>query len=269
MSAMGGPPVPPYPPPPPPPPQRRSRRLWIVGGVALAAVAVVLAALFAAGATCQPLALGCHTGSTPVRQPCLKLSNIPAQSGIPSEDAASWCVNSTDTIVERMVVHLTITIGGSAVTIPGGIGEVPAGRWTFGGSPSQACDMPIFTDNSTGGGANSGGYIEIASPWAFNYTLGDFFSLWHDFSPTAEVDGTPQPVEYEGTQIFNYTTTTHQVVRLWVDGAITPATSGPGLDLNYEISSYDPSATLPSCFVGAYGDDHTLAITWGWTGSGE
>jgi hypothetical protein len=209
-----------------------------------------------------------------IPHPCLALSAPPAQSGTPSESAWSWCVNSTDAIIEQMTVSLTITVGGTPVPIPGGIGNVPEGH--YGGGTSAACTMPIYTLNATGTTAGqSGGYIEIASPWAFTYTLADFFSLWHDSYSTVTIGGSPEPVEYSGTQIFNYSDNTNskgqptQIVQLWVDGNRQNNSNGPETVLNYLADDLDTGAEQPQCLVSQYGSGHSIVITWGWVGAGE
>lgn len=200
--------------------------------------------------------------------PCLTLAPPPASSGVPDESAPSWCVNSTVSLVERMVVHLTITVAGKPVTIPGGIGEISATKAAAQWQYAAGCTFPVFTDNGTGpGGGDSGGYIEIASPWAFTYTLGDFFNLWKESYSTVSVNGASQPVSYTGTQLFNYSSSGNQIVRLWVDGQLTSL--GTGLVLNYLVSNYNVANDLPQCIPQKYGSDHSIVLTWGWTGAGE
>lgn len=203
--------------------------------------------------------------------PCLTLSAPPPQSGVPDESAPSWCVNSTDAMEQELFVHLSIVVGGTTVTIPGGIGEISAAtaksQWGF----SSGCNMPVFTDNSTGGGSTSDGYIEIYSPWAFTYTLGDFFNIWKESYSTVSINGNSEPVSYAGSQLFNYTSNAKQTVRLWVDGSQSSA--GTGLVLNY-LTSSAPSGTqtsseIPQCLVSQYGSGHSIVITWGWVGAGE
>ncbi len=199
--------------------------------------------------------------------PCLSLAPPPASSGVPDESAPSWCVNSTVSLVERMVVHLTITVAGKPVTIPGGIGEISATKAAAQWQYSAGCTFPVFTDNGTGpGGGDSGGYIQIASPWAFTYTIGDFFNLWKESDSTATVNGASQPVSYTGTQLFNYSSSGNQIVRLWVDGQVSSA--GTGLVLNYLVSNYNVANDLPQCIPQKYGSDHSIVLTWGWTGAG-
>lgn len=222
--------------------------LWktgaVIGGSAVAVAAVVAVLLIFV-----------------LKPPCLALETPPASSGVPDESAPSWCVNTSAAIVESMAVHLSIQVAGSPVTIPGGVGEINQAKWGW------TCDMPVFTDNSTGGGTTSGGVILIASPWNFTYTLADFFNLWKESYSTATVDGTAQPISYTGTQLFNYSTTTNQVVRLWVDGQ--QSTAGPNLALNYLADDYGTSSEVPQCFVSQYGSGHTILLTWGWKGAGS
>lgn len=275
------PPAPPsYPPPPPgypypyPPPTTgsppgRTRRLLLVLGIATLAAVLLVAAVLATGLGCSTTSFACPHAGNPNLGTCLSLSAPPASSGVPSESTWDWCVNASDAIVERMFVQLSIVIAGDPVVIPGGIGELPPGHFASSPTLSQPCNMPVFTDNSTGGGRSSGGYLEIASPWAFTYTLEDFFSLWHDSDSTVDVNGVTEPITYSGDQIFNYSDSANgaQVVRLWIDG--TQVATGPSQVLNYEISSYDTSQDVPSCFLSDYGSDHSIEITWGWAGAGE
>ena len=196
-----------------------------------------------------------------VSPPCLAISAPPASSGVPDESAPSWCVNSTVSMDQRLAVSLTITVGGAGVAIPGGIGEINQHKWGW------TCNMPVFTDNATGpGGSGSGGVIQIVSPWDFTYTLGDFFNMWKESYSTVSINGVAEPVSYTGTQLFNYSSTSNQVVRLWVDGQQSNA--GPGLVLNYLSSNYATSTTVPQCFLQKYGSGHSITLTWGWKGAG-
>lgn len=228
----------------------------VVGVIVAIAAAILVISLFLAG-------------------PCPSISPPPATSGVPSESSWSWCVNSTDAIVEEVNVHLAIVVGGTPVTIPGGIGELPSGHFVQGSSPSPACNMPIFTDNSTGNGVagSSDGYIWIVTPWPFEYTLADFFSVWHDSYADVSVGGTQEPVSYTGTQLFNYTSNSAgtQVVTLWIDGtAQTAPLDGPNTVLNYyQDSQYASSENPQSCASKYGGSNHSLVITWGYVGAGE
>lgn len=194
---------------------------------------------------------------------CLTLNAPPATSGAPDENNPSWCSNSSN-YVYHIYVKLEIVIAGSYVTIPGAIGEnVDPIKYGF------PCTMPLFTDNSTGtGGGTSGGIIQIGSDWDFNYTLGQFFSIWQESDTNAQVNGASTGIAYTETNgvqtIFNYTNTANQVVRLIVDGQVN--TAGPNLDLS-ALPNYPASESQPGCLVDHEGSGHVIEITWGWRGA--
>ncbi|MDE1819381.1 MAG: hypothetical protein KGJ23_00795 [Euryarchaeota archaeon] len=193
--------------------------------------------------------------------PCLGISAPPSGSGVPDESAPSWCVNNSVSLDERMAVSITIVLGGIHVGIPGGIGEINQHKWGW------TCTMPVFTDNSSGSGSgDSGGVVQIASPWNFTYTLGDFFNMWKESYGTVSINGNSETVDYTNTQLFNYTSNANQVVRLWVDGQVSD--QGPGLVLNYLADDYQTSSEVPQCFVQQYHSGHTIFLTWGWVGAG-
>lgn len=234
----------------------------------MVAAVIALVLILASGAGCGPFQkAGCSSGpSGGFSPPCLSIGPPPVSSGVPDESAPTWCINASDALVERLYIHLSIVIGGVSVTLPGGIGEISPARaardWGF----TNGCNMPVFTDNSTGTGSDPGGIFTIASPWNFTYTLRDLFDLWHESYSTVSVNGNAEPVSYTGAQIFNYTSNARQVVRLWVDGQV--AATGSAQVLNYELSSYGTSQTVPPCFLQKYGTGHSLEITWGWVGAG-
>ncbi|MHB8352618.1 MAG: hypothetical protein ACYDFT_08045 [Thermoplasmata archaeon] len=193
--------------------------------------------------------------------PCLQLQPIPAQSGIPAFPPANttnfgttWCPSATSVLQTYPV--LTIRINGNVVGLPSTIGRRT--NYTSGGTP-YTCDLPLSTNTPSAGGLTPN-TIYIISPWAYIYTLGDFFQVWAQSASTANVNSSfpSQPITYTSTDLLGFTATAADSVQLWVDNG--PSSAGPNLNLDTLTNS---NSAYPACLVSVYGSSHSILLTYG------
>jgi hypothetical protein len=201
----------------------------------------------------------------PFPGPCLQLSTIPTQSGLPafpshnasSDLSNSWCPPGVSAVMQ-VFPWLRIKIGGTDVGIPSSIGRNQ--NYTWAGQP-YACTLPLSTNTAAYDSANGlpAGSILITSPWPYVYTLGNFFEVWGQSYSTVNVNAsyTAQPITYTATDLLGFTSDATHSIRLFVDNQYS--TAGP--DLNLDQYSYG-GQVYPGCIGRNYGTGHTLFLTY-------
>jgi hypothetical protein len=171
--------------------------------------------------------------------------------GLSADFSITWCPGGFEAF--HFHPKLVITIHGTAVAIPAGIGI----NSTYPGGKS--CILPIHTHPGDAQG-DSAGILHVESPWPYRYTLGDFFSVWADSLSGVYVNQSfpNQPIAYSNTSILGFQAAAGSTVRLTVDG--TPSQAGPSLDLS--PLDFEP-APYPPCLFDGLGTGHTIQITFG------
>jgi len=190
--------------------------------------------------------------------PCLQLAPVPVgTSGIPAfpphnttNFGSTWCPSGVN-VVLYSYPYLTVTIGGTTVTIPNSIGRnssYPSG---------QACNLPVLTRPPAPGYPT--GTIYIESPWAFDYNLSTFFTVWSQSYANVFVNSShaSQPVVYQSDDLLGFTADATHFVRLFVDGS--PSNAGPSLGI--DTLDYGPNP-YPTCIGEKYGTGHHILLTY-------
>jgi hypothetical protein len=201
----------------------------------------------------------------PFQPPCLQLQPIPAQSGIPAfpphnttNFGDTWCPGASS--VFQTYPTLTIMIESTTVGLPSSIGRET--NYTSNGAPYD-CDLPIQTNTVAQGGLTSN-TIYLVSPWAYVYTLGDFFQVWAQSYSNVDVNSSysSQPITYTTTDLLGFTSDSTHSVTLWVDNQIS--NQGPSLDLD---TLSNAGNVYPSCLGTIYGTGHTILLRYASSGA--
>lgn len=217
------------------------RRGIVPGVVVTAAVVIIVFLVLESGHLFQP--------------PCLALQSIPEDSGIPAfppgnttDFSQTWCPN--DALVLQVSPYLQININGHTASLPPSIGR----NTNF---TAYECDLPIRTNVPASGVPN--GVIDIASPWPYQYTLGDFFSVWQDSYKSAYINATysTTTIDYTPTDLLGLPIDATHTLTMFVDNQ--PSTQGPNLDLDQYDYSGGP---YPSCMSSVYGSGHTILLQY-------
>jgi len=223
-------------------PPRAGWRRAVVPGVVVGAVAVVIAILV----------LGAGTW---FQTPCLALTPIPVQSGLPAfppsnttDFSTTWCPTATAIVVAHPL--LRVVVGSGTVVLPPSIGR----STNFTG---RECDLPVYTRPDVSGYPN--GMIYIASPWAYQYTLGDFFEIWQDSYLSAHVNATynSRTIDYTATELLGLKADATHTITLFVDNQVNH--DGPNLTLN---TLDNLGGTIPSCLQSKYGTGHVISLVF-------
>jgi hypothetical protein len=217
------------------------RRALVPGGVAATIIVVVLVIIWGTGHLFAP--------------PCLSLSPIPATSGSPAFPQANttdfsrtWCPDDTAVLISYPSVQ--IFVNGQSVALPDSIGR--SSNFT-----DYTCDLPIETQLAAQGlGPN---VVQIASPWPYEYTLGDLFAVWADSYSTARVNATytTSTIDFTSTDLLGLPINAGHVATVFVDSQVSPL--GPSLDLS---TTTDLSGVYPACLASVYGTGHTIVIQY-------
>ncbi|MCI4345523.1 MAG: hypothetical protein L3K07_02030 [Thermoplasmata archaeon] len=198
----------------------------------------------------------------PFRAPCLVFQSIPTQSGIPAfpshntttDLTTSWCPPSVSA-AEVIRPYLQIEIQHQFVGLPSSIGR--NSTYSFGGHP-YTCELPLSTQ-APNPPSNPDGTINIVSPWAYSYTLSDFFQVWSQSYSGVAVNATKpsQPITYTPTDLLGFSSDATHRITLFVDNQVSSA--GPDLELNRLPYTND---AYPSCINTVYGSGHTILLTY-------
>jgi hypothetical protein len=190
--------------------------------------------------------------------PCLQLSGVPVGvSGIPgfpphntTDFTNTWCPSGVNIVLDSFP-YLTISIGGTTVSLPTSIGR----NSSYPGG--QTCDLPVETQTASSG--YGPGTIFIVSPWAFAYNLSTFFSVWSQSYANVFVNAShaSQPIVYDSNDLLGFASDSTHFVRQFVDG--TPSNAGPGLGI--DTLDYGPNP-YPSCIGQKYGTGHHILLTY-------
>lgn len=184
--------------------------------------------------------------------PCLSFGPIPQSSGIPAfpnatttDFSGTWCPAAAP--LYSIHPQLSININGGSVALPPAIGR----STNFS---NYECDLPLHTEPGTGGGV-----FNVTSPWAYDYTLGDFFSVWQSSYVSAHVNATynTRTIDYTASQLLGLPADASHTLTLFVDGK--PSSAGPSLTLT--SLNYGAGAS-PSCLESIYGSGHTIALVY-------
>jgi len=220
------------------------RRGLVPGAVAVTIVAVILVLWFGVGLLFP--------------HPCLAFTSIPNTSGTPNfplsnttDFTSTWCPVASPLF--SIHPELQISVNAQTVGLPPSIGRDT--NFT-----NYECVLPIHTEPRV-----SGGVFNVTSPWPYDYTLGDFFSVWQSSYVSAFVNASysTRTIDYSSTQFLGLTVNSGHTLRLFVDGQLSSA--GPSLvlnSLNYEAGS------SPSCIDAVYGSGHVIALVYQTVGSG-
>jgi hypothetical protein len=194
--------------------------------------------------------------------PCLQLTGVPVQlSGTPAfpphnttDFSKSWCPKGVSTVLATFP-FLTISIQGTSVTLPSSIGR----NSSYAGGVE--CDLPVLTRAPVAGFPL--GTIYVQSPWAFDYNLSTFFSVWSQSYANVFVNSShgSQPVIYQPNDLLGFTSDAKHSIHLFVDG--TPSNAGPSLGI--DTLDYGPNP-YPSCIAEKYGTGHKILLTYSTTG---
>ena len=181
--------------------------------------------------------------------PCLQLTQNPSgQPGFPPRNTTdfsrTWCPNAP--LVMHVHILLKITIGTTAVSLPGSIGR----NTNF---TNYECDLPLHTH------PDGSGLIHLESPWPYWYTLGDFFGVWKQSYASAYVNQSysSQPIVYTPNDLLGFTVDPAHTITLFVDNQ--PSNAGPNLtldNLDYAANPY------PSCLAQEYGTGHVVSLSY-------
>jgi hypothetical protein len=190
--------------------------------------------------------------------PCLQLSPVPVgASGVPSfpphnttNFGSTWCPNGVN-VVLYSYPYLTVTIGSTTVSIPSAIGR----NSSYPGGTT--CDLPLVTRPAAAGYPS--GTIYVESPWAFDYNLSTFFTIWSQSYATAFVNSShpSQAIVYQSNELLGFMADSTHSIRLFVDGS--PSSAGPALGI--DTLDYGPNP-YPSCLGEKYGTGHHILLTY-------
>ncbi len=109
---------------------------------------------------------------------------------------------ASKSLVLHVHAHLMIIVNGQNITMPVDIGHGDSG----------GCIQPLHVHANPGDGGPN--VIHIESPTTNAYTLGDFFKVW---ASTPNIGG-PSPVIFNQNQLFNYTASNGNEIRIYVNG---------------------------------------------------
>ncbi len=191
-----------------------------------------------------------------VSAPCLVFSPIPSQSGTPAFPASNttdfsqtWCPSGVNLLI-HVHPYVQVSINGQLVSFPPSIGR--STNFT-----NYECDLPIHTHPASPGYPN--GILHIESPWAYNYNLSTFFSVWQDSYVSAYINSSysTRTIEYTSNDLLGLPVDATHPLTLFVDNQ--PSNAGPSLVLN--TLDYLPSP-YPSCMESRYGTGHTVLLSW-------
>jgi hypothetical protein len=221
------------------------RRGLVPGAVAVVIVAVVLFLWLGVGVLFP--------------HPCIAFQSIPETSGIPDFPASNttnfgqtWCPQATT----LFSVHpeLQVSINGQSVGLPPSIGR--SQNFT-----NYECDLPLHTEPGV-----SGGLFNVTSPWPYDYTLGDFFSVWQESYVSAFINSTysTTTIDYTSSQLLGLSADSTHTIRLFVDNQLS--SSGPSLVLN---GLNNGPGSDPSCVDAVYGSGHVIALVYQTLGGGS
>jgi hypothetical protein len=219
--------------------ERTGWRRGIVPGIVAAVIVAVVLFLYLGVGVLFP-------------HPCLAFQTIPESSGIPDFPASNttnfgqtWCPVATTLF--SIHPELQISINGQSVGLPPSIGR----SLNFS---QYECDLPIHTEPGV-----SGGVFNVTSPWPYDYTLGDFFSVWQESYVSAYVNSTysSTTIDYTSTQLLGLSADSSHTLRLFVDNQLSSA--GPSLVLN---GLNQVSGSSPSCIDAVYGSGHVIALVY-------
>lgn len=205
------------------------------------------------------------------KTPCLNFSPIPQQSGVPAfpphnttDFSQTWCPQNAN-LVFHVHPYLKISIQGTMVGIPPTQAATSSNPdWPSIGRNSSypggyECDLPIHTHPPVASAGYPDGIIHLESPWAYDYNLSNFFSVWSQSFPSVNVNGSfsAQPIVYQTNDILGFRSDATHTVTLYVDNQ--PSSAGPDLTLN--TLDYAPSPS-PSCIGEVYGTGHVILISY-------
>ena len=214
------------------------RRAVIPLSVAAVLVVVVLIVLYGTNVFFHP--------------PCIQFGPIPDSSGTPAFPAANttdfsgtWC--PTATALFSINPQLSIVINGATIALPPSIGR--SANFT-----AHTCVLPLHTQPGLGLGV-----FNVTSPWPYEYTLGEFFTVWQASYVSAYVNSSysTRTIDYTATQILGLPADSSHTLSLFVDNQ--PSSDGPGLVLN--SLNHGPAST-PSCIDSIHGSGHTITIVY-------
>ena len=207
----------------------------------------------------------------PFLTPCIQFSPIPTSSGVPAfpphnttDFTNTWCPPVTSLVLH---VHplVKIFIDGTSVTIPSP--SSPPGD-SLGRNNSYPggyeCDLPIHTHPPAAAAGFPAGVIHLESPWAYIYTLSNFFGIWSQSYSSAFVNSTDssQPIIYQQNDLLGFTTDAGHSIELLVNNQ--PSSDGPNLELN--TLDYSPNP-FPACLGERYGTGNVIVLAYGPTGA--
>jgi hypothetical protein len=149
-----------------------------------------------------------------------------------------------ETLALHIHPYLRIMIEGQPMEVPTAIG-IRNPRFDQGLAVGGSCFEPLHTHDTSG-------IIHIEGPDPnHQYTLGDFFAVWHATYPTIEIGGRTYPVDFAAGEILGHKADAAHHVRLLVDGK--PSSRGPALVLN-GLDYCSAQSTSPPCLPTAVGD---------------
>ncbi|HEY6238957.1 MAG TPA: hypothetical protein VIZ68_07225 [Thermoplasmata archaeon] len=190
-----------------------------------------------------------------LKPPCVSFGPIPPQSGVPAfptsnttDFSVTWCPNAAP--VFQTYPFLAVVINGATIALPSAIG-------TNSNFTSYVCTLPIHTQ--TPSSARPSGTISLESAWPYEYTLGQFFSVWHDSYVSAYINATysTHTIDYSATDLLGLPVDATHSLTLFVDNK--PSSAGPNLVLNTLDGLPGPS---PGCLGSIYGTGHTVEIVY-------
>ena len=185
-------------------------------------------------------------------QPCLALKSIPESSGIPNFPASNttdftgtWCPVATT----LFSVHpkLQISINGQSVGLPPSIGR--SQNFT-----NYECVLPLHTEPGV-----SGGVFNVTDPWGYEYTLGDFFSVWQSSYVSAFVNSSysTRTIDYTSSSLLGLPADASHRLTLFVDNQVS--SDGPNLILD---TLDNQGGSNPSCIDSIHGTGHVIALVY-------
>ncbi|MCI4340307.1 MAG: hypothetical protein L3J73_03460 [Thermoplasmata archaeon] len=190
--------------------------------------------------------------------PCVQFGPIPSSSGTPqfpnattTDFTGTWC--PTATALFSINPQLSIVINGATIALPPSIGR--SANFT-----GHACVLPLHTQPGL-----SLGLFNVSSPWAYQYTLGEFFTVWQGSYQSAFVNSSysTRTIDYTASSILGLPADAHHSLTLFVDNQ--QSSDGPGLILN--TLNHGPGSS-PSCIDTIYGSGHTITIVYKSTTTG-
>lgn len=196
--------------------------------------------------------------------PCLQLTPVPVgSSGTPAfpphnttNFANTWCPGGVTTAMATFPL-LRISIEGTNVPLPPSIGRNSS--YPAGGK----CELPVLTRPFATG--YPAGTIYVESPWAFEYNLSTFFSVWSQSYANVFVNSShpSQHIVYDSNNLLSFVSDASHGVHLFVDGS--PSNAGPSLGIS--TLDYGPNP-YPVCLGEKYGTGHTILLTYSGASAG-